>query len=142
MATWTKIEDGMKQGGSAIQAALESVNGDAEAGGKKTTWTSVTLQTPFTVDDTAPRVWRVGSQVHFVGCIKLNAAKTGTLFNIPDGYKPTRDIHLDVPQKSGNMAYQGRIYVTNGAVTIVAVNGDTSIWIDGLSYDTNDDFPD
>jgi len=105
-----------------------------------TPWQPLTLISPFTQGDIPNKVRRIGSKVYFTGSI-TNASRNGDIFNIPVGFRPSADIHIDLPQQSSVIDYRSRVYIANGVASIVAFNGIGALWIDPISYYTDDPFP-
>ena len=105
-----------------------------------TPWQTLTIISPFSVDSVLPQVRRIGSKVYFTGSINTGG-NMGDLFKIPVGFRPSNDAHFDVPQRSGNIDYRSRVYFESNVAKIVAFNGEHPIWIDSISYYTDDPMP-
>lgn len=104
-----------------------------------TPWQPLTIISPFTQGVTT-QVRRIGSKVYFTGSINYGG-KNGDIFNIPVGFRPSTDIHIDLPQQSGAIDYRSRVYIINGVASIVAFHGNNALWIDPISYYTDDPMP-
>lgn len=104
-----------------------------------TPWQPLPLISPYG-QGVATRVRRIGSKVYFIGSI-VNGGRNGDIFNIPVGFRPSRDIHVDLPQQSSAIDYRSRVYIINGVASIVASNGNNDLWIDPISYYTDDPMP-
>lgn len=149
MATWTKIEDGMKQGGTAIQAALEAVNTDATTGAQATKVYRASATVPATSFSDAGTLYfeRIGNLVMCFGILSFSAsAQWKTVLqgaSFPNGFK-----YHDAPQASsiwGSISYSGQfayLYINDAGLQVIT-SGTSVGQVEGsLAYFTTDDFPD
>lgn len=97
MATWTTIQNGMSDGGTAIQAALVAINKDVEANTSATTQKVVKFTQSDVIDSAGVTegqgtLTRIGNLVLFAFYGTAGAPKSGndvqSLVAIPNGFKP------------------------------------------------------
>lgn len=145
-ATLTSAQSYADSGDSTtLQNAKLYTDNQISALPPSTPWQRLPLISPFTSGATIPQVRRIGSKVYFIGNIASggSSGSMGDIFNVPVGFRPSTDIHLDLPQASSVIDYRSRIYIyaSSGMASIVAVNGTMNFWIDPISYYTDDPMP-
>lgn len=138
-----KIFTGMEQGPEAIDSNFTQLQDIGNQWNRATSWKNLDVTGANFENDTATlpvRIYRYGKVVHLMGSLK-HVSKTGDVLTIPVGYRPIHDIHQDLPEQSGNIGYSARAYIKNNVLSIVAIYGANPIWIDSITYVTEDDFP-
>lgn len=141
MATWTKIEDGMAKGGTAIQAALEALNSGKQ---ENTGTVSTTLDkvSASTLSDGTVTFYRNGDSCIISGSMQIKAgmASGATILSIPQGYNPATVSQRIIAKGTGTDAVM--LVLENGVLK--AGSALTAGWF--LTYQTpyftNDDMPD
>jgi len=124
---------------ATITSAKSYTDNQISALPPSTPWKPLTILSPFQ-QGALTQVRRIGSKVYFAGSI-VSGGTNGDIFNVPVGFRPSRDIHVDLPQISSLIDYRSRVYIINGVASIVASNGNNALWIDPISYYTDDPMP-
>lgn len=134
MATWTKIEDGMAKGGTAIQAALEAINNAKQEASDliHQTVTNGTISIDF---------YRKDSLCTASATFSTSAAlsRGGVICDVPSGFIPATYNRRAIA-KGGTVAYM-LLFNDTQLTTNDAIPAGTYVSFQA-AYFTDDDLPD
>ncbi|WP_125703683.1 hypothetical protein [Lacticaseibacillus daqingensis] len=143
MTDMIKAEIGMA-GNETIKMLNGNFNGLSDA---VTAATQRTEPKTFTIvtgtaNDRPPVYWRVGGRVYINGGISGELGAQGAkLFDIPVGFRPKRTQLIGIVRQENPMSVLLVQFNTDGRALVVWSPSKGVTWFDGLSWETDDDFP-
>lgn len=137
----TKIEQGMAEGGTAIGQNFDAVKGAVDAG-RSTEKVAVTLAAGVTAQNVAPTVRRVGTTVFMDGAIaKIPTSKDALVMTIPAGFRPSYELHPSLNYEANPVTGCILVFGLDGSVKVEMSSMTNAVWLTGMCWPTNDDFP-
>lgn len=142
MANLTKIFTGMEKGPEAIDDNFNSVESDISAS-KSSNPVTLSVNSGVTISSDSPlRVWRIGNTVFLGGATQTGPATGSSLTTIPSGYRPDEKVGFMAGVQVNPIVGAFFQVQTDGTVSCVYnTNRNALTFYDGITWQTNDDFP-